>query len=170
MSIIEASTNYSRAKRARQAERRLTVLGTSGIAMNCSFILRRFTSTGCRLLLFACLATVAQASQGWSTLTGVDGDFTVLLPAPPTRETIVTPNRPFTGQTITSYSLRAGEGYLFSMNYKDLPARNASADAQLILTEYERGLLLEASLRFEGFVEKMSAHFPTFLSATSFDS
>ncbi|MCA1612844.1 MAG: hypothetical protein LC800_01570 [Acidobacteria bacterium] len=30
------------------------------------------------------------------------------------------------------------------MNYKDLPARAASADAQFVLTEYERGLLLDA--------------------------
>lgn len=98
----------------------------------------------CLLLFVACPATVPQARQGWSTLTGPDGDFAVVLPNPPTRETKVTPQMPFTGQTIISYSSLAGEGYSFSVNYKDLPARNASADEQLILTEYERGLLLDA--------------------------
>jgi hypothetical protein len=33
---------------------------------------------------------------------------------------------------------------LFTLNYKDLPARAASVDRQLVLTEYERGLFLDA--------------------------
>jgi hypothetical protein len=56
----------------------------------------------------------------------------------------VTQQMPFTGQTVTSYSSRAGEGYSFTVSYRDLPARAAPADSQLILTEYERGLLLDA--------------------------
>jgi hypothetical protein len=95
-------------------------------------------------LFIACLTTASQARQGWSTFTGPDGDFSVQLPAAPTKESKVTPQMPFTGQTVTSYSSGAGEGYSFSVNYKDLPARAASTNAQLILTEYERGLLLDA--------------------------
>jgi hypothetical protein len=109
-----------------------------------SLTLRRFTSAFCRLLFIASLAIASQARQGWSTFTGPAGDFTVQLPAAPTRETKVTPQMPFTGQTVTSYSSGAGEGYSFSVNYKDLPARAASADARLILTEYERELFLDA--------------------------
>jgi hypothetical protein len=37
-----------------------------------------------------------------------------------------------------------GEGHLFTVNYKDLPARTASVNRQLILAEYERGLFLDA--------------------------
>jgi hypothetical protein len=114
--------------------------------MNHSRILRRrhFISTVGHLLLLVCLTTISQARQEWSTFTGPDGDFTVLLPAAPARETKVTPQRHFTGQTVTSYSANAGAGYLFTVNYKALPARAASVDRHLILTEYERGLFLDA--------------------------
>lgn len=140
MLIIEASANYSRAKWAHRTKRRLAVVDTSGIEINRSLI----SSIVCLLLFVAWPTTVSQAGQGWVMLTGPDGDFSVGLPNPPTRETNVTPQMPFTGQTITSYSSLAGEGYLFTVNYKDLPARAASADAQFVLTEYERGLLLDA--------------------------
>jgi hypothetical protein len=76
--------------------------------------------------------------------TGPDGDFSVLLPAAPSRETKVTPQRYFTGQTITIYSAPAGEGNLFTVNYKNLLTRTASVDRQLVLAEYERGLFLDA--------------------------
>src|SRR5438105_1809988 len=70
---------------------------------------------------------------------GPDGDFTISFPDVPSRETNVTPQRTFTGQTTTLFSSKTGEARLFSINYKDLPARAASAGTQLILTEYERG-------------------------------
>ena len=54
------------------------------------------------------------------------------------------PQRYFTGQTITIYSTSVGEGHLFTVNYKDLPARTASVNRQLIRAEYERGLFLDA--------------------------
>lgn len=99
----------------------------------------------CRLLLLACpVVTAAQPRQEWSTFTGPDGDFTVQMPAAPTRETKVTPQRYFTGQPITIYSASAGEGHLFTVNYKDLPARVVSVDRQLIMAEYERGLFIDA--------------------------
>lgn len=99
----------------------------------------------CRLLLLACpVVTAAQPRQEWSTFTGPDGDFTVQMPAAPTRETKVTPQRYFTGQPITIYSASAGEGHLYTVNYKDLPARAISVDRQLILAEYERGLFIDA--------------------------
>lgn len=119
------------------------MVGTYGM-MSRAPILRSCVRNVCLLLFFSSLTAAAQARQGWSALAGADGDFTVLLPGASTREAMVTPNRPFTGQTIMSYSSRAGEGYWFTVNYKDLPARAASADAQFILTEYERGLLLDA--------------------------
>lgn len=70
--------------------------------MKRSLILRRFTSAVCHLLFLVCLTTGSQAGQEWSTFTGPDEDFTVLMPATPARETKVTPQRPFTGQMITS--------------------------------------------------------------------
>jgi hypothetical protein len=118
--------------------------GDSGHDCSVNRFLRRLFYIICHLLLLGCLPNTSQARQGWSTLTGPDGDFTVQLPTAPTRETKVTPQMPFTGQTLTSYSSLAGEGYSFTVSYKDLPARSASTDAQLILTEYERGLFLDA--------------------------
>jgi hypothetical protein len=113
--------------------------------MNRSPVLRLLFSTLCQLLLLACpTVTVSQAGQEWSTFTGPDGDFTVQLPAAPVRETKVTPQRFFTGQTIIIYSASVGEGYSFSVNYKDLPARAVTADRQFVLAEYERGLFLDA--------------------------
>jgi hypothetical protein len=113
--------------------------------MNRSPILRLLFSAVCQLLLLASpVATATQPRQEWSTFTGPDGDFTVQMPAAPARETKVTPQRYFIGQTITIYSTSVGEGHLFTVNYKDLPARTASVNRQLILAEYERGLFLDA--------------------------
>lgn len=112
--------------------------------MNRPLILRRVVCIIGYFMFLASLATVSQARQGWDSFIGPDGDFTVLFPAAPSQETKVTPQRYFTGQTINLYSASAGEGYLFTVSYKDLPARAASVDRQLILTEYERGLLLDA--------------------------
>lgn len=110
-----------------------------------------YPDTSCRpgvafysALLLCLLAPGVPAQEQWRTFVGPDQDFSVSLPGEPERENIITPHKPFAGQTITSYSARAGEGYVFTVNYKDLPARTASADAQFILTEYERGLLLDA--------------------------
>jgi hypothetical protein len=112
--------------------------------MNRSPVLRLLFSTLCQLLLLACpTVTASQAGQEWSTFTGLDGDFTVQLPAAPVRKTKVTPRRYFTGQTIIIYSASLGEGYSFSVNYKDLPARVVTVDKQLVLKEYERGLFLD---------------------------
>jgi hypothetical protein len=112
--------------------------------MNRSLVLRAVISIVCYLLFLAVPNAVSQPRQEWNAFTGPDGDFTVLLPATPARETKVTPQRHFAGQTITIYSASAGEEYSFSVNYKDLPARAVSIDRQLVLTEYERGLLLDA--------------------------
>lgn len=57
---------------------------------------------------------------------------------------MVTPQTPFTRQTITSYSARVGEAYFFTVSFRDLPAKSASMDRQLVLAEYERGLFLDA--------------------------
>ncbi|HWW73787.1 MAG TPA: hypothetical protein VNZ44_00240, partial [Pyrinomonadaceae bacterium] len=37
-----------------------------------------------------------------------------------------------------------GEAYYFVVNFRDLPAKAASIDRQQVLTEYERGLFLDA--------------------------
>lgn len=112
--------------------------------MNRSLTIHRVILIVCHLLLLAWPVTVSHARQEWSTFTGSDGDFTVQMPAAPAREIKVTPQRYFTGQTITVYSAGNGDGYSFTVTYKDLPARAASVDMQLLLTEYERGLLLDA--------------------------
>jgi hypothetical protein len=112
--------------------------------MNHSLVLRAVIFIVCHLLFLAVPNAVSQPRQEWNAFTGPDGDFTVLMPATPALETKVTPQRPFTGQTITLFSSKLGEGQHFIVGYKDLPARAASADSQLILTEYERGLLLDA--------------------------
>jgi hypothetical protein len=117
---------------------------STGITMNRSLTVRRVISVACYLLFLVRPSTISEARQEWSAFTGPDGDFTVRMPAAPARETKVTPQRYFTGQTITIYSVSVGENYLFAVNYKDLPARTASVDRQLILAEYERGLFLDA--------------------------
>lgn len=89
-------------------------------------------------------ATVPPVQEHWHTLVGPDQDFSVSLPAEPECQRMVTPQTPFTGQTITSYSARVGEAYFFTVSFRDLPAKSASMDRQLILTEYERGLFLDA--------------------------
>lgn len=112
--------------------------------MNRRDVFRLVFSAACQFLILACPVAASQARQEWSTFTGPDGDFSVLLPTTPARETKVTPQRYFTGQTIIIYSASVGEGYLFTVNYKDLPARAASTNRPLLLTEYERGLFLDA--------------------------
>lgn len=112
--------------------------------MNLRNVLHLLFSAACQLLILAGTVAASHAQQDWSTFTGPDGDFSVLLPAAPSRETKVTPQRYFTGQTITIYSASAGEGNLFTVNYKNLLTRTASVDRQLVLAEYERGLFLDA--------------------------
>lgn len=112
--------------------------------MNRRDVLLLSFSAACQFLILACPVAALHARQDWSTFTGPDGDFSVLLPAAPSRETKVTPQRYFTGQTITIYSAPAGEGNLFTVNYKNLLTRTASVDRQLVLAEYERGLFLDA--------------------------
>lgn len=112
--------------------------------MNHPLVFRLLFSVACQLTLLACMAAASQARQEWSVLTGPDGNFTIQLPAAPARETKVTPQRHFMGQTIPIYSASVGEGFLFTMNYKNLPARSVGLDRQLVLAEYERGLSLDA--------------------------
>lgn len=89
-------------------------------------------------------APTTSAQEQWRTLVGPDQDFSVSLPAEPERQSVITPQTPFTGQTITSYSARVGETYFFTVSFRDLPAKSASMDRRLILAEYERGLFLDA--------------------------
>ena len=112
--------------------------------MNLRNVLRLLFSAACQLLILASSVAASHAQQEWSTFTGPDGDFSVLLPVTPSRETKVTPQRYFTGQMITIYSASAGGGNLFTVNYKNLLTRTASVDRQLVLAEYERGLFLDA--------------------------
>ncbi|HEX8072035.1 MAG TPA: hypothetical protein VF546_18950 [Pyrinomonadaceae bacterium] len=112
--------------------------------MNRSLIFRRLLFIVGHLLFLAQPLLVSQARQDWVTLKGPDGDFTLQMPAAPSKETKVTPQRYFTGQTISIYSSNAGEGYSFTVSYKDLPVRAASVNRQLLLEEYERGLLIDA--------------------------
>lgn len=95
--------------------------------------------------LLLCLFTQSTiAQEQWRTIVGPDQDFSVSLPAEPERKSEITHQTPFTGQTITSYSARMGEAYFFVVNFRDLPAKVASIDRQQVLTEYERGLFLDA--------------------------
>jgi len=104
----------------------------------------RFVAAFYSALLLCLLVQSASAQEQWRTLTGRDQDFSVSLPAEPERKSEVTHQMPFTGQTITSYSARMGEAYYFVVNFRDLPAKAASMDRQQVLTEYERGLFLDA--------------------------
>jgi hypothetical protein len=109
------------------------------------------STTSRRLVLIACLflcltsaAAGAQAREGWYVINGPDGDFTVEFPVLPTSETTVSEQLPFIGRKMFFYSYKVDEAYMFTFNYKDLPARAASMDRQQVLTEYERGLFLDA--------------------------
>jgi hypothetical protein len=95
-------------------------------------------------LLLCLLTQSTQAQEQWRTIVGPDQDFSVSLPAEPERNSEITYQTPVTGQTITSYSARMGEAYYFVVNFRDLPAKAASTDRQQVLTEYERGLFLDA--------------------------
>lgn len=103
-----------------------------------------------RVVLFACLflwltgtSAGTQAREGCHVINGPDGDFTVEFPAPPASMTTVSEQLPFIGQKMFSYSYKVDGAYMFTFNYKDLPAKAASTDRQLVLTEYERGLFLD---------------------------
>jgi hypothetical protein len=98
----------------------------------------------CLFLCFTSAAAGAQAREGWHAINGPDGDFTVEFPAPPTSRITVSEQLPFIGQKMFSYSYKVDEAYMFTFNYKDLPAKTASMDRQQVLTEYERGLFLDA--------------------------
>jgi hypothetical protein len=109
------------------------------------------STTSCRVVLFAYLflylasaSAGAQAHEEWYVINGPDGDFTVEFPAPPASETTVSEQLPFIGQKMFSYSYKVDEAYMFTFNYKDLPVRAASINKQQVLTEYERGLFLDA--------------------------
>lgn len=104
-----------------------------------------------RLVVLACLflsllveTAGAQGRGMWYAVTGPDGDFTVKFPELPASRTFVSEQLPFVGQKIFSYSYKVDDAYLFTFNYKDLPAKAASIDRQFVLTEYERGLFLDA--------------------------
>jgi hypothetical protein len=109
------------------------------------------STTSRRLILFACLvlyltSTFASTKthEGWHVINALDGDFTVEFPAPPTSRTTVSEQLPFIGQKMISYSYKVDDAYMVTFNYKDLPSKAASIDRQLVLTEYERGLFLDA--------------------------
>jgi hypothetical protein len=104
----------------------------------------RFVAPFYSALLLCLLTQSTIAQEQWRTLVGPDQDFSVSLPAEPERKSEITHQTPFTGQTITSYSARMGEAYFFVVNFRDLPAKVASIDRQQVLTEYERGLFLDA--------------------------
>ena len=104
----------------------------------------RFVTVFYSALLLCLLTQGTQAQEQWRTLVGPDQDFSVSLPAEPERKSEITHQTPFTGQAITSYSARMGEAYLFVVNFRNLPAKAASMDRQQVLTEYERGLFLDA--------------------------
>jgi hypothetical protein len=105
---------------------------------------RRFILLACQLLLLTSSGVATQAHEGWHAVNGPDGDFTVEFPEPPAFKTWVTEQLPFTGQKMVFYSYQVDGEYMFTFNYKDLPARAVSMDRQQVLTEYERGLFLDA--------------------------
>jgi len=109
-----------------------------------SIMSRRLVLLTCLFLSFTDAAAVVQAREGWHAVNGPDGDFTVEFPAPPAFKSTVSQQMPFLGQKTFSYSYQVDGAYMFTFNYKDLPARAASANRQLLLTEYERGLFLDA--------------------------
>jgi hypothetical protein len=96
------------------------------------------------LLSFTGAAVRAQAREGGYAVSGPDGDFKVEFPAPPASKTTVIQQMPFAGQKMVLYSYSVDGAYMFTFNYKDLPVKAASMDRQLVLTEYERGLFLDA--------------------------
>jgi hypothetical protein len=105
---------------------------------------RRLALLACLILSLTVAAAATPARDIQQTVKGPDGDFTVEFPAPPVSKTTVSQQMPFTGQKMFSYSYQVNDAYMFSLNYKDLPARAASIERQLVLTEYERGLFLDA--------------------------
>jgi hypothetical protein len=101
------------------------------------------------IILFLLLLTIftpeLMAQETWSAFTGPDGDFTISFPGAPERETKITPQKPFTGQKIELFAYKNG-GCSFIASYKDLPSRAGAMDEEIILTEYERGLLVDGWL------------------------
>ncbi len=104
----------------------------------------RFVAAFYSALLLCLLTQSTQAQEQWRTIVGPDQDFSVSLPTEPERKSEITHQTPFTGQTITSYSVRMGEAYFFVVNFRDLPAKAVSIDRKQVLTEYERELFLDA--------------------------
>ncbi len=93
-------------------------------------------------LLFTTLTPNAASQEKWHTLVGPDSDFSISFLSVPSRERKVTPQKPFTGQKMELYTYQNG-GSLFSINYKDLPARAGMMNKELVLTEFERGLFVD---------------------------
>ena len=105
---------------------------------------RRLVLLACLFLSLTVVTASAQGREGWHAVNGPDGDFTVEFPGLPTSETTLSEQLPFVGQKMFSYSYKVDDAYMFTFNYKDLPAKAASIDRQQVLTEYERGLFLDA--------------------------
>lgn len=76
------------------------------------------------------------------SFTGADGDFSISFPGAPAHESRVTPQKPFTGQKLEAYFYRTGTDS-FDLVYKNLPARAGVPDTEMMLAEYERGLLID---------------------------
>src|SRR5437868_3100955 len=60
------------------------------------------------LLSLVILVPELRAQDTWNSFMGPDGDFTISFPDVPSRETNVTPQRTFTGQTTTLFSSKTG--------------------------------------------------------------
>lgn len=91
------------------------------------------------------LAPISRAQQVWVEFISPDKDIAVLFPDPPTHESRVTPQKPFTGQKFEAYFYRNGTDS-FNLTYKDLPIKEGTPDTQMMLTEYERGLFVDGWL------------------------
>jgi hypothetical protein len=91
------------------------------------------------------LALISRAQQVWVEFISLDKDIAVLFPGPPTHESRVTPQMPFTGQKFESYFYRNGTDS-FNLTYKDLPIKEGTLDPQMMLAEYERGLFVDGWL------------------------
>jgi hypothetical protein len=97
------------------------------------------------LLLLAIFTPELRAQETWSAFMGPGGDFTVSFPGTPTRETKITPQKPFTGQKIELFVYKNYEDS-FIASYKDIPSSAGAVDKEAILTEYERGLFVDGWL------------------------
>ncbi|MCA1634463.1 MAG: hypothetical protein LC802_12405 [Acidobacteria bacterium] len=104
----------------------------------------RFSAVLLMFLLLG-LESISRAQEVWVEFTSPDKDFTVSLPGAPAHDSLVTPQKPFTGQKFEAYFYRNNSDS-FNLIYKDLPAREGTPDTEMMLAEYERGLLVDGWL------------------------